>query len=307
MLHSVISSPVVPGELAENIPDTAAALAWFSAELPALEATAAVGDDTVQPWEIALTLLPFYERTGRYQAWRSMAALAMRAAAQSGDRTGEAHMLRMLAGAETFLDNLGYAAYLLERARAQFASLGLVPEEGVAHYNLGWVRHQQSQAEESHRNYAAALEIFERTGGPREQALARIGLGHSLNQLGRLSEAEAELDRAAEVFARTADHNALANTADAKASVLHAMGRYDESASSRRVALGLFAQVSNQANAQQSYSQLGDTLRAAGRFGEARVAYESALAMAGGMGLSDFAARARERLDELAAASIEPR
>jgi DNA-binding SARP family transcriptional activator/tetratricopeptide (TPR) repeat protein len=307
VLRSVIPSPMMPGDLAEKIPDTAAALAWFGAELPALEATAAVGGDTVRPWEITLTLLPFYERTGRYHAWRSMSARAMRAAAQSGDRVGEAHMLRMLAGAETFLDNYDYAAYLLERARAQFASLGMLSEEGVAHYNLGWVRHQQSQAEESHRNYAAALEIFERAAGPRDQALARLGLGHSLKILGRLPEAEAELDRAAEVFARTGDHNALANTADAKASVLYAMGRYDESASSRRVALGLFAQVSNQANEQQGYSLLGDTLRAAGRLDEARVAYESALALAGRMGLPDFAAKARERLDDLAAMSDEPR
>jgi hypothetical protein len=53
----------------------------------------------IEPWQLALAVEPYLERTGYFHDWEDVVRTALRAARERQDRVGEAHMLRSLAAA----------------------------------------------------------------------------------------------------------------------------------------------------------------------------------------------------------------
>jgi hypothetical protein len=94
--------PPPPGVVPERPASPEEALRWFATEHPilreAMRYAAGLGYG-IEPWQLALAVEPYLERTGYFHDWEDVVRTALRAARERQDRVGEAHMLRSLAAA----------------------------------------------------------------------------------------------------------------------------------------------------------------------------------------------------------------
>jgi hypothetical protein len=271
----------VEGVAPETISDLPAAMAWFAAEMATIEhAVATLRVDGFRPWQLASTVVAYCQRVGAYHTWRTVAGAGLRAALDAQDTRGEAHMRRMLAGAEQHLGDPASAVDGLTRALALFERLDAKVEQGHVLRNLGWSYYLQGRFDRALDAYRRADVILARHGSTRDQALALTGIGYSLAGLTRHVEAIEHLRRAGRVFARVHDHNWQGSCEDALADIEHARGHLDESIRHRRYALRLFATAANPASHVESTVALGRTHLAAGRVEEGHQVLTAAAAAA---------------------------
>jgi tetratricopeptide (TPR) repeat protein/DNA-binding SARP family transcriptional activator len=288
------------GVAAEPVTDVAAALDWFAAELSVVEATiAGVRHDGFQPWRLALTLMTYYERTGRYQAWGATATVALDAATAAGDTLGEAHIHRMLAGARTFSGDHAAAAEHLRRAIVLFERAGLAAERGYAMCNLGTVEHNQNRFDAAIAHYQNAVDLFTTIEHESGRATALYGMSYCLARLGRYEETLETLKTAYGIFGAFGNEHEQAGTLNVTASVYHRLGRYDESTEHRMEAIRILASTGDQVHYVEAYTDLGGNYAEIGRYDDAEQAFRHALAVALDAGLTKHARLVRTSLDLL--------
>jgi tetratricopeptide (TPR) repeat protein len=300
LAHTAEAPDAPPGVTPEPIPDVDAAMAWFTAELPMLEATVAyLGRGSFRLWELALPATIYLQRIGRYRTWHGLAQGALDAAVDAGDLLGEAHTRRMLAGASLYLGHPDVAGDQLELARDLFERLGLRLDQATALRNMGAVREQQGRSADALASYERALELLAGTDRRQAQALNLLGAGRALNTLGRPDEALDRVRVADDILEELDDINSLADTAEALADIQHSMGRYDESIASRRRAAKVFGEIGNRANESTAYLSLSETYLSAGRPEAAQEAVEVALSLAEDLGAAEHLVLVRRRITEL--------
>jgi tetratricopeptide (TPR) repeat protein len=271
-------------------------MTWFSTEQGVLEATVATtaGQKGFRPWQLANTMLPFYQRLGAYHAWAALARVALDAAVEAGDLLGEAHMLRVLAGAENRLaDNVASAGHLL-RAQELFEKLGLRVEQGYALGNLGFVRYSQDRHRDAVGHYQDALALFLTTGHHKGEAVALQGMSYSLVRLGEYDEAIHRLQTAVGMYTTLGDDHAVAACFCLMADIQHETGRRDESIGTRLDAIRLFTAADDRVELVAALYDLTETYAAAGRRLDAQRSLRQALRIAERAGLAGEAERVRE-------------
>ena len=225
----VPESPVTPDE----------AVTWFAGQLDALDEAVRVAAETGHgtiAWQLAITLQRYLQRTGYIQHWENLMRVALRAARETGDEVGEAHVLRSLAGARYWYGAYDEALRLLETALRIYTDHGMVLEQGLVHANVRIV-HDTAGNDESalvHSDKAAAL--LHAAGDSRDELTGLKGNGKALARIGRSEEAAETLWNALDLSLRTGSLTDESEIRDALARYLVARRRTREAVDQFRLA-----------------------------------------------------------------------
>ncbi|MYV57041.1 tetratricopeptide repeat protein [Streptomyces sp. SID3212] len=260
--HNPPPPPPAPraGVLPENLRDLDAARAWFDAERLVLAATvehAADAGAAGSAWRLALSLGLHHQRSGRYFDWATTMRLALEAAERSGDRTGQAHMHRSLAGARHYLGDSDQALVHLREARDLFTELGCGRERAYVHSNVATVLADQGhhrQAEEQHRH---ALELYRKEHHRAGEANALEGIGACRTALGQHAQAIELVQEALDLFQVLNDRNGQAVCWSSLGDAHSALGRHQEADGFYRRALSIDIELGNRANQGEVLLRMG--------------------------------------------------
>ncbi|WP_232323775.1 AfsR/SARP family transcriptional regulator [Catenuloplanes japonicus] len=234
-------APPEPGVAPERPTTYRQAIGWFADNRDVLKEAVRLAAETgygIVPWQLAITMQQYFEWCGYFQDWDAVMRLALRAARESGDVIGEAHVLRSLAGARWFLGANDEALDLLSAALRVFADRGMRLEQALIHINLHSVHavlgdHERAlecaetavalcrevgnaklemfclayrgraltrlrRYDQAARVLQQSLDLNRRVGRRHEEAMIRVYLGNNLAELGRTGDAATELRRAVE-------------------------------------------------------------------------------------------------------------
>jgi DNA-binding SARP family transcriptional activator len=175
------------------------AMAWFAAEREVLGHAvreAAEPRYGLKSWQLALTQQQFLQWSGFFNQWGEVMRTALSAARRDGDRLGEAHVLRSLAGSRYFLGAYEDARDLLLPAQELFTELGCVLEQGYVHTNLGDVLNKLGRNEEALKEHEKALADYRTAENFWFEIRARSDIGDTLGRLGHLEQAVETLQEA---------------------------------------------------------------------------------------------------------------
>ncbi|MEU5785194.1 AfsR/SARP family transcriptional regulator [Micromonospora lupini] len=192
MSPTVVPAPAPDGVVAERPRAYDEAMRWFDDHrevLPEAVRRAAEGDFGVAPWQLALTVEPWLQLTGRLHDWQDMMRVALRSARDRGDEVGAAHAMRGLAECWYHFANYDEAIDLLSRAQRTFAEHGMIPELAAVHAALQRVHSQLGRHERALAESERALSLYRAAGMEHGEIRAAATRGMSLVRLGALDEA----------------------------------------------------------------------------------------------------------------------
>jgi DNA-binding SARP family transcriptional activator len=303
--------PPEPGAQPEQPRDYATALAWFTAEQRVLEVTVrwAVQHEHLRyAWQLAAELAHFYQRRGFWHDWDAMAQTGMGAARAADDRTGQAYMHRMIAGAAFYLRDSATALAELERAQELYNALGLSTEQAYLHTNFGTVLARLGRFDDAIAYHQRALELYRAAGLRTGEALAMECIGSCANRLGDHSQAIDLLTDALRIYREVGDPGGEASALTGLGRSYHLIGDYGEAADLAGQALRLFRATGSDAHVAKVLTALGDTRLATGDRAGASACFHEALGILTELRLP-HADDLRDRLaglGELAASALPP-
>lgn len=184
--------PEAPGSYDE-------AMHWFENHVEvlneALRYAAEVGIG-ILAWQLALTMQASLQWSGRFHDWQNVMQVALRAARESGDRIGEAHALRSLAGARHSFGDNEQAIVLLSEAQTIFQANGMLLEQALVHMNFHRVFSELGRHEQALSEHERSRALYRAAGCGPAEVWALEALGRSLAQLGSFDEARTALEAA---------------------------------------------------------------------------------------------------------------
>jgi DNA-binding SARP family transcriptional activator/tetratricopeptide (TPR) repeat protein len=293
--------PPEAGATVLEVPDAAAALAWFTDERPALlaavEAAGSAGLDG-HAWRLALALDGYLGRRGRWQDWHDSQLTGLAAAGRAGDRVGQAAAHRSLAGALAHLGRLTEAAAQLAAALDLFARLGDPAGEAHARINLSEVLGRQDRHAEALWHSRRALELYRATGHRLGEARALNAVGWDRAHVGQQRAALGDCRRALELHQELGHHGGEAATWDSLGYIHHRLGEHRQAIHAYRQSLARYRELANPYYEADILTHLGDTQLAAGDPAAARTAFRRALTVLDTLSHPD-ADKLRVKLDSL--------
>jgi tetratricopeptide (TPR) repeat protein/transcriptional regulator with XRE-family HTH domain len=180
------ASPVPP------IDGPAEAMAWFTAELPVLQATmeqaAAAGLDG-HVWRLAWAATVFLRRTGRRAERVAVHRAGLAAARRTGDRLVQAVSMRLLADGLARLGERAEARGLLETSLAECRAIGDACGTFQAHLSLTRLHDAAGAHAAALAHAEEALRGSARTGSPLARADALTAVTRQRERLGRHGDA----------------------------------------------------------------------------------------------------------------------
>ncbi len=174
-------------------------LSWFDTEREALvvmvrlAAEAGMADAA---WNLAATLVPYFDLRGHYDAWRGTHETALSAARAQGDLRGEAALLRGLAQVYLYQDAYAEAAEMFERSHTLFRELGDRRGQAIAICGTGAVDQARGRRRRALARFQQALGMFIRLEDRAGEAYARQAIGKVCLDAGDLAAASTWLDQA---------------------------------------------------------------------------------------------------------------
>jgi tetratricopeptide (TPR) repeat protein len=129
--------------------------------------------------------------------------LSLRSARKTGDRAGEAHALRSLAGARHYFGAHQEALELLSDALRIFAGGGMLLEQAVVHLNLHRTYTDLGRHESAIENSERARALYRTVGVPDAEIWTSETRGRSLVMLGATDQARQCLERALALAEKT--------------------------------------------------------------------------------------------------------
>ncbi|MEU7588246.1 BTAD domain-containing putative transcriptional regulator [Micromonospora sp. NPDC049230] len=293
--------PPLPGVVPEQITDPRSATAWFADELALLEAASTVRDvKGFRPWQLAQTIMPYYQRRAMTQRWRGAAGQALDASMAAGDLEGVAVMHRLRACAEIFglpVDgpNFEVAWEHLNEALRLFDAAGSPSGKGLVHTNIGRLQHLQGRYGEALRSYERALTLFESAGHDRGAALALIGIGAEHGRAGDIESGFRDLRRGEAIALGIGDVGLAGCFSAAMAGIEAGRGRFGAAITFFQQARDRFGRGGNVTLIALNEESFGDVLAAAGRHAEAASAWRTARQSYADLGQEGHADRVRTR------------
>ncbi|WP_225810727.1 AfsR/SARP family transcriptional regulator [Streptomyces spinosus] len=291
--------PAAPPEAgAVPFADDSAALAWLTAEHPALpavvRAAATTGHDRYACL-LAWALEPYFERRGHWHEGLAAQRTALDAALRLADPVLEARALRGLGRAEGRLGLSDGSRAHLRRALTLFTLAADTVGRAGTHRSLGWACEQDGDLAGALRHNQLALELYRTAGSRPAQAsvLNSVGWYHALR--GEYRPALARCFEALALLQDLGDRYGQAATWDSIAYAYHCLGRHPHALLGYRNALTLYRALGAPYPEADTLIRMGDTHLATGDREGARAAWEQALALLTRLGHAD-AERVRARL-----------
>ncbi|NMO49664.1 tetratricopeptide repeat protein [Actinoplanes sp. TBRC 11911] len=256
------------------------ALAWFRAEIAVLEDLVERSADFgagAGGWQLATTLIPYYQRDGRAPAWLATMRHGLRAAEQLGDRAGQAHLYRGLAAAYSRLGDQGRARDDLRRAQRLFAELGLTADQAYVHHGMADVLAATGRYPEAIAEFERGRALFRAAGHRKGVAAVLTGIASCRTHLGEHEAAARLFEQAIALYLRLGDDNGLADDMRGLGDLWRGIGDNGTAADYLRRAVELYREVGDRAGQAQSLVSLGDARSASGNPRDAVPAWRDAL------------------------------
>jgi tetratricopeptide (TPR) repeat protein len=265
--------------------DYDAARRWFDAEhenIVAMISRCAADDVHDMVWQLAWTLVTYYDRQGRWHEQVSTQWKALRAARALGDTEAVASVHRLLGQGYGWLGQHGEAVKHCRKALELYESLDDRPGLARTHYTLGW------EFGERHNEYAVgldhatrALDLYVELGDAAWEARTLNSVGWYEANLQRYDEALATCEKAIHVFRRLArpDRHGEADTLDGLGYVHHRLGNHRQARQFYQEALAMWREQQNAFYEADTLLHLGDVLSADGDTPSAENLWRQALAI----------------------------
>ncbi|KAB1947698.1 transcriptional regulator, SARP family protein [Micromonospora sp. ALFpr18c] len=190
---SMIAPPPAPATIVPERPTGyGEAMRWFDDHrevLPEAVRHAAEGNVATVPWQLALTMQPWLQRSGRFHDWQDVTRLALKSARDRGDRVGAAQAMRSLADSCYYFAAYDEALDLLSDAQEVFAEDGMLLEQGIVHATLHRINTELGRHESALEESDRALALYRAAGVEQGAIRALAARGHSLARLGAVDEA----------------------------------------------------------------------------------------------------------------------
>jgi tetratricopeptide (TPR) repeat protein/transcriptional regulator with XRE-family HTH domain len=290
-----------PGVTPEPLTGHEQAMAWFAAEhatlLAAIDAAGRAGLDT-HTWQLAWSLVHFFDRGGHWHDWAVTQATALDSARRLGDPTTQAQVHRFLALAYIQLHRFADAHDHLEQALALYHRtadpLGQAHTE--MHLGLAWVR--QGDNPRALDNSKRALALFEAADHRAGQALAHNGIGWLQAQLGAYEPALESCLRALALAQQIGSPDEQAAILDSLGYVHFRIGNHADALDYYQQALDVLSTIGDRYREAGTLTRLGEVHHGLGDLKTARAAWYDALVELEALGHPD-ADQLRNRLDTL--------
>ncbi|MEV6825229.1 BTAD domain-containing putative transcriptional regulator [Amycolatopsis sp. NPDC051102] len=291
-----------PATQPHELPDMAAAMAWFETEHANLVAARQAAVDHAwlpSAWQLAWVLTTFHARRGHRQddlsAWRA----AVAAAAHLPDHAAGVRAHRYLGRAYAELDRHEDASRHLDQALALAERHHDVAEQALAHHQLAraWERREDNRRALEHAT--RALELCRALGRPAWEANALNGVGWLTSRLGDYATARDHCLAALTLHRRHDNTGGEADTLDSLGHIDHHTGRHDRAIDHYRQALTLFRRLGNTYESAATLDRLGHPYVALGHHEQARAVWREAAELYGAHGRDADATEVRQRLATL--------
>lgn len=240
-------------------------ITWFESEHHALAGAVDVAAElglAESAWGLAAAMVPYLDLRCHLDTWRRTHTAALAAARASGDRYGEAAMLRGLAQVSLYQDRYEESADGFTRSRQIFRELGDVRAEATSVCGLGAVSQFRGRHARALGHFRQALAMFVASDDRHGEAFARQAIGRACLKSGDLAQAAWSLGEALRLAQELGD-------AHREGCVCLQMGHLHQAISYHRHALEIFESLGDRhcgAYALQSLAGLqaarGDLTRA---------------------------------------------
>ncbi|HXP54692.1 MAG TPA: tetratricopeptide repeat protein [Streptosporangiaceae bacterium] len=256
------------------------ALDWFEAGRATLLAAvtqAAANGLNRHAWQLAWSLIPYFDWLGDLYNWIATQRVAVTAARRAGDTVGLAHAHRLLGRAYTLLGRQDVGrVHLAEALQLSAADHDLVGQ-ALAHHSLGHVCSLQGQHAEDLAHDRQALRLYEAAQHDSGRGWAFNAQAWALINLGSYDEALVSAQQAADVHAQIGDRFHQAQAQDTVGHVQQQLGDYAGAIASYQEALSLCRELGPPYYQSVTLSHLGESYAAAGDAGAAARAWREAL------------------------------
>ena len=272
--------PHADGVRPQRLRDHGQALEWFRAEhkvlLAALALAADSGFDT-QTWQLAWTMVDFFEFLGHWHDWIVTQRTAIAATQRLADHAAEARCCRALgyAYARTGSDNDAHAH--LTRALGLFRQVDDPVGQARTHQDLSWMLDRQGQPARALDHDRLALHLYQEAGHAPGQANALNAIGWLHAVLGDYRQAVDHCSRALTLHRALGNRRGEAATLDSIGYAHHHLAEHAEAVTYYQRSLTLFRELTDRFNQAEILNHLGDTHNAAGEPQQARDAWQQAL------------------------------
>jgi tetratricopeptide (TPR) repeat protein len=276
--HSITLDPPLPGVTPEELADHPAAWAWFTAEYPVILAAIqlAVAGHHDRAWQLAHSLVPFFERQRLWHDFAATHHTTLTAARHHADQQGQAHAHLGIGHACTRMGRPDEARPHLRQALRLFEELGDPADQSDAHNYLGITFQIQQRHEEALAHMQQAVDLA-RVGGDRRALAASLnGLGWNHALFGNAQQALTCCQQSLALIQDLGDKWGEAAVLDSLGYALHHLGRYQQAVSCFEQALSICRELGDLYQ-DTVYDHLGDAHHAVGNTVLARHAWQQAL------------------------------
>jgi tetratricopeptide (TPR) repeat protein len=269
-----------PGTMAEDLPTSDSALAWFTAEhhvlLACVSASAAAGLDR-HAWQLAWTMKTYLFRRGYWHEQVVTERAAADAARRDGDLRGLGTALFSLAEACERLNRLDEAESGYREALEAFAAAGDLSGEADTCIGMAELAAQQHRLADALEHARRALDTFRLADDATGQAVALSSVGWSHALLGEYHQALTFCQDALVLMQDLGLREGEASTWNSLGYAHHGLADYQQSAICYQRALGLYRGLGDRYYEAGALTSLGDVYLTAGDSGAARRAWAQAL------------------------------
>jgi tetratricopeptide (TPR) repeat protein/transcriptional regulator with XRE-family HTH domain len=272
--------PSSPPAWAPDLPDPDQAAAWLEAQRPNLHAAVGYAATEGMPRHavaIATAMGGFLRARGHWDQASDQYQTALAAAAQAGDRPGEAGVLDELGLLQQITGNFQAATASLAMAVALYRDLGDLPGQVYALNHLGLVQADVADfpaAEVSHRQ---ALALARSIGDRLAEAVSLTDLGQVQQWIGDYSAAVANHERALAMFRSVGSRFDQADATCMLGFANWSMGNQETAAARHREALDMFRSLGDRLGQAWAQEGLGLVQTATGDYPAAAASLQRAL------------------------------
>jgi len=301
--HAIALAPCQPGVAREELRSYQQAWSWAEAEyLVLLEMVpfAAKTGFAQHAWQLAWALETFLSRRGRWDELAQIQRVALGAARQAGDKTGQAHALCGVGWAGALQGRYEDGRAQLDQAARLFRELGDGSGEARARVRAGQAFWRQGRHEEAFWSAQRALDLYRASGDRAGQAGALNNIGMYRIHLGDFERALEVCQEALAGFRELGDRRGEANVLDSLGDAHYRLGRADDAIACYRESLRAFREIGDRYNQAEILTHLALPYQATGADHDARRCLEQALAILTELEHRD-AAQVEARLRDLAA------
>ncbi|MFF3380849.1 ATP-binding protein [Streptomyces sp. NPDC002680] len=295
----------LPNSTPEQLTGPAHALAWFTAELPNLTAAvrraARAGFET-HAWQLAWTMVAFFDLAGHWPEWVATHQQALDATRRSGDTVGEARTRRNLARVRSRQGRHQDALVHLRRSLGLGRELGDPVAQAQALRNMSTVLGRMTAVPGGRDRHAEALDLARQALGLFRAAGHRIGEGRVLNQIGWhlsfLGEHRRAVDHSVQslrILQELGDRDGEGATWDTLARAHHHLGAHQEAITCYTHSLRLRRERGDLAEIAETLDHLAESHLSLGTREAAAACWREAVELLEQLGHRD-AERVRERL-----------